>query len=112
MRAILFAALGACASAGDPANHLGPIDAAVDSKKPIDAPNGVPIDGPAHHDAAVVHDAPPDAFVMHPPDADTTGAICGSNAACTTTGQCCLIISGGVGLCTSGTVVGGTCLPI
>jgi len=105
--AAIWLAVLACASAKTPDNFQ-PVDAA---KSPVDA--GVkndaashPIDAPSatHHDAAS-----PDAFVS--PDADTSGAICTADNQCTTTGQCCLIITSGTGICTTGTVVGGTCLP-
>ena len=107
MRAILLVAVAACATASTPTNSQA-VDAATDTHPHVDASNGIPIDGPAsHHDAFVPQDAP----VVHNADADTSGALCGANAECTTTGECCLIV-GGLGVCTSGTIIGGTCLPI
>ncbi len=69
-------------------------------------------------DAAVKHDAgmtSHDAFVPHDAPAQTTDAasarFCTMNSQCTNAGECCLII-GGAGLCSPGTIVLGTCLPI
>ncbi len=106
-KALVWAVLlGACAHGGT----SEPTDAPISSHHE-DAPNNVNTDAPVSK-----MDAPmsfPDAFV--PQDAATpidSAIFCTANSQCTNAGECCLILGSPPGLCTPGTIIGGTCLPI
>lgn len=75
-----------------------------------------------HHDDAsnVAADAPNvkmdaavpmiDAFV--PQDAPVDSAIfCSSNSQCTNAGECCIILGSPPGICGTGVIIAGTCIP-
>ena len=62
-------------------------------------------------DAAVSIDAAVAIDAALAPDASTSGNFCTANTQCTDSGQCCLSING-IGVCSNGTIVGSTCLPI
>lgn len=104
--ALVYAALvGACASAGSPS---GPPDAAGVTPHHDDASN-VSADAPSvKMDAA----ATPDAFV--PQDAATpvdSAIFCTANSQCTNAGECCIILGSPPGICGTGVIIGGTCIP-
>ena len=105
VRACLLVVLAGCARGGA---DTGAIDAAVHH----DAHPSVVTDASGAKDAPAT---PIDASVMIDaalgPDASTDGTLCTANAMCTDTGECCLMV-GGVGICSPGTIIGSTCLPI
>jgi hypothetical protein len=111
-RALVVAALVcSCANAGS--GDFGPkSDAPVQHDAPMSSIDAPLIDAPGP-----LVDASVDAFVPPPPpdampdSGGGSGLFCAGNSECTTAGECCLVI-GGVGLCTPGTIVFGTCLPI
>jgi len=102
--ALVYAALvGACASAG----NSQPTDAAGVTPHHDDAQNVVADAPSAKMDAPVVmHDA----FVQL--DAPVDSAIfCSSNTECTNSGECCIILGSPPGICGTGVIVAGTCIP-
>jgi len=103
--ALVYAALvAACASAGAPSQ---PPDAAGVQPHHDDASN-VTADAPAvKMDAAVPM---VDAFV--PQDAPVDSALfCSDNSQCTNAGECCIILGSPPGICGTGVIVGGVCIP-
>lgn len=103
--ALVFAALACGCATGTNTNGGNGVDAAVQPHHD-DAPH-VTSDAPSvKMDAAVVHDAPPDAA----PDA-ASALFCTTNSQCTNAGQCCITLGGSSGICGTGTVVLGQCIP-
>jgi hypothetical protein len=96
--------LGACAHGGT----SEPTDAPVTSHHEDASNNNVVPDAPP-----VKMDAPmvlPDAFV--PQDAPIDSAIfCDTNSQCTNPGECCIMFGSPPGICGTGVIVGGTCIP-
>ena len=121
MRALWVAAVAAaaCANASSHNTDQQPdIDAAkaIDAKlSTIDAPPQHPNDAPpANIDAFVPPpDAfvPVDAFVPPTPDASTDGNLCTAQSQCTDSGECCLDLGTGIGVCSPGVLVGTVCFP-
>lgn len=103
--ALVFAAL-ACGCATGTNTNGGIPDAAV-TPHHDDAPR-VTGDAPVvkMDSGVVVHDAPPDAA----PDA-ASALFCTDNSQCTNAGECCITLGGSSGLCGTGQVVLGVCLP-
>lgn len=99
-RLSLVLLLGSCATAVDDNDGLPP---APDARKGVTFPDAGP-QADAAPDAA--GPAPVDAATPATIDAAGTGGICESNADCTESGECCLVIA-----CTPGTRVGDLCLP-
>ena len=103
--ALMIAALAWGCATGTNTNGGANVDAAVTPHH--DDASHVAADAPGvKMDAAVVHDAPPDA----PPDA-ASGLFCTANSQCTNTGECCVTLGGPQGFCAPGTVVLGQCIP-
>lgn len=102
--ALVFALLGSACATGTTNN--GQTDAAVqphhdDAARP-------PVDAPVAKDAAVA----PDAFVPQDAPADAASALlCTDNSQCTNTGECCITLGGSQGLCGTGVIVLGQCVP-
>lgn len=98
--------LGACATGGS----TTPTDAPAGMHQQDGNSNVVPDAPPVKMDAQVM---PPDAFVPQDAAVPVDSAIfCTDNSQCTNAGECCFILSSPPGLCTPGTVIAGTCLPI
>jgi hypothetical protein len=104
--ALVYAALVAgCASAGSPSQ---PPDADGVTPHHDDAANVAP-------DAGVKMDAPmvvPDAFVPQDAAAPVDSALfCSDNSQCTNAGECCIILGSPPGICGTGVIVAGVCIP-
>jgi hypothetical protein len=112
-RSLCFVLIAACASGGPPSNNSG------DDVPVADAPTTTHPDAPFTSGDAPIQaiDAPPplDAFVQldaPPPPVDAPSALfCTDNNMCTNPGECCITLGGPNGICGTGVIVFGACVP-